>query len=367
MSRSKIRKNSLALTLLIVLFACALSFGIAYIGKSMMTRETFGQYKMVDIANLRGVNVIKDGFVYYDGSTVSCISSSGTLKWSYLVGSGAGFRATDYGVAAWVNKSITLIDSKTGTTTYNGTMDENVISAYVGSKYAAIVTGAEADQPVVILMESGGRQVNRIVMDSETVIDYGFYSNGSLLWAMIANTNGTVPTTTVRTYRPGKEIVGSITDAEQLNYAVMFQQNQVVVAGDTYLKTYDYTGVEDPSKRKLIYGWYMVRSDNSYTDPLMLFVNDSQYSGAPAVRDIRLMKSGLDKIMRMPFPCRDVCVVGDMIYGFSADGYLIKMNVNDTVPTAYALGIEVDNVYGVTNDAVAVAESGGRVYMINLV
>lgn len=367
MKNTKKRKNPFALTILIVIFACALSFGIAYIGKSIMTRETFGQYKMVDIANLRGVNVIKDGFVYYDGSTVSCISSSGTLKWSYLVGAGAGFRATDYGVAAWVNKSITLIDSKTGTTTYNGTMDENVISAYVGSKYAAIVSGAEADQPVIVLMESGGRQVNRIVLDSETVIDYGFYSNGSLLWTMISNTNGTVPTTTVRTYRPGKEIVGSISDAEQLNYAVMFQQNQVVVAGDTYLKTYDYTGLENAAKRKLIYGWYLARSDNSYTDPLMVLVNDSQYSTDSSIKDIRLLRSDMDKIIRMPFGCQDVCVVGDMIYGFSADGYLIKVNANDTSPIAYALGIEIDNVYGVTKDNVAVVESGGRVYMVNLV
>lgn len=361
------KKNSLALTLFIVVLACALSFGIAYISKSLMTRETFGQYKTIDIANLQGVDVINDGFVYYDGSTVSCISSSGTLKWSYLVGSGAGFKATDYGVAAWVNKSITLIDSRTGTTTYNGTMDENVISAYVGSKYAAIVAGAKEDMPVIVLMEPGGRQVNRIVLDSETVINYGFYSNGSLLWTMICNTNGTVPNTSIRTYRPGKEIVGSISDSEQLNYAVMFQQNQVVVAGDTYLKVYDYTGVEDVSKRTLIYGWYLVTADNSYADPLMVLVNDSQYSTDSSVRDIRLMRSNMDKIIRMPFGCRDVCVVGDMLYGFSADGYLMKMNANQVVPEARALGVEVDNVYGVTGDNVAVVESNGKVHLINLV
>ena len=205
------------------------------------------------------------------------------------------------------------------------------------------------------------------MLDSETVIDYGFYSNGSLLWAMICNTNGTVPTTTVRTYRPGKEIVGSISDTEQVNYAVMFQQNQVVVAGDTYLKTYDYTGIEDTSKRTLIYGWYLITSDNSYSDPLMVLVNDSQYSADSAVRDVRLMRSNMDKIIRMPFGCRDICVVGDMIYGFSADGYLMKMNYNDTSPSAYALSINIDNVYGVTGDNVAVVESGSRVYMINLV
>lgn len=367
MNKKRKRKFSLLKTLLIVLLSCALSFGIAYVGKSLLTRETFGQYKTIDIANLQGVDVIKDGFVYYDGGTVSCISSNGSLKWSYLVGSGAGFKATDNGVAAWVNKSITLIDSKTGTTTYNGTMDENVISAYVGSKYSAIVIGESKNQPVIILMEPGGRQVNRIVLDSETVLNYGFYSNGSLLWAMICNTNGTVPTTTVRTYRPGKEIVGSITDAEQLNYAVMFQQNQVVAAGDNYLKTYDYTGSEETSKRKLIYGWYLVTSDNNYTDPLMVLVNDSQYSTDSAVKDVRLIKAGMDKIVRMPFGCRDVCVVGDMLYGFSADGYLMKMNANDVSPIAYELGIEIDNVYGVTEDNVAVVESGGRVYLVQLV
>lgn len=367
MAKKNIRKRPLIPVLFIVILACAVSFFAANFARNSLGKDNFGNYKSINIANLQGVNVINDGFVYYDGSTVSCISSTGSLKWSYLVGSGAGFKATDYGVAAWVNKSITMIDSKTGTTTYNGTMDKPIISANVGSKYSAIVTGEEADQPEIILMEHGGRQVNRIILDSETVVNYGFYSNGSLLWAMICNTNGTLPMTTVRTYRPGKEVVGSITDSEQLNYAVMFQQNKVVVAGDTYLKTYDYTGQEDPSKRILIYGWYLVTADDNYVDPLMVLVNDSQYSKESVVHDIRLMRSNLDRIVRMPFGCREVCVSGDMLYGFSSDGYIMKMNIGDTKPAAFALGIELDHVYGITKDNVAIAENNGMIYLITLV
>ena len=73
--------------------------------------------------------------------------------------------------------------------------------------------------------------------------------------------------------------MGSIHDNEQLAYAVMFQSSQVLVAGDTYLRTYDYTGTEDSAKRRLIYGWYLASADEKATEPLMAFVNDAQCKG----------------------------------------------------------------------------------------
>lgn len=365
MDKRNSARNPWAVVLLILVLSCAIAYGIAALGTKIFTPDSFGHTKTLEIANLQDLQTTADGFVYYDGSTVSSINSEGDVRWSYLVGGDAGFSATDYGVATWVGKTITLIDGKSGSTTFNGNMEEDVLSAHIGNQYTAILMGSETDSTIV-LMESGGKQVSQIVLDDVSAIDYGFFSNGSLLWVMVLDSNGTVPTCNIQTYRPGKEIVGSIHDNEQLSYAVMFQSSQVCVAGDTYLKTYDYTGMENKDTRRLIYGWYLSSADTTDHDPLMAFVNDAQLNGESNIRDVRMVRSNLDRVVRLPFGCMSVVARGDTIYGFANDGHLMMVNVNETTPHAYQLNLRFNAVHGVTENGVAILGNGGTIYMVDL-
>lgn len=365
MDRRHTGKNPWAIVLLILLLCCGLAFGAAKVRQRFFSKEAFGSYQTIEIANLQDLQTTANGFVYYDGSTVSSISASGSVNWSYLVGAEAGFKATDYGVATWVGDTITLIDGASGATTYNGKMEAQVLDAHMGGKYTAIIVGEETDSTVV-LMESSGRQVSQIVLEDVTVIDFGFFSSESLLWLMVCDSNGTVPTCNIQTYRPGKEIVGSIHDNEQLAYAVMFQSSQVLVAGDTYLRTYDYTGTEDAQQRKLIYGWYLASADETSNDPLMAFVNDAHLKGESDIQDVRLLRSNVDRVVRLPFGCMNVVAMGDTIYGFTADGYLVIYGVDAPTSSAYQLNLSIDTVYGVTRDGTAVLGKGSTVYLVNL-
>lgn len=365
MDKRNSARNSWAIVLLILVLSCAIAFGAAKLSTKIFTSNSFGHTKTLDIANLQDLQATADGFVYYDGSTVSSINSSGDVRWSYLVGADAGFSATDYGVATWVGNTITLIDGKSGSTSFNGNMEEDVLSAYIGDQYTAILIGSETNSTIV-LMESGGKQVSQIVLEDVSAIDYGFFSNGSLLWVMVLDSNGTVPTCNIQTYRPGKEIVGSIHDNEQLSYAVMFQSSKVCVAGDTYLKTYDYTGTENKSARRLIYGWYLSSADQTANDPLMVFVNDAQLNGESDIRDVRMVRSDLDRVIRFPFGCMSVVARGDTIYGFSNEGHLMMVGVNESTPRAYQLNLRIDTVYGVTKDGVAILGNGGSIYLVDL-
>ena len=359
-------RNPWAIVLLILVLCCGIAFGGATLGKRVLAADSFGRTRTVDIANLQDLHVTANGFVYYDGSTISSLSSAGRVRWSYMVGANAGFDASDYGVASWQGSTLMLIDGETGSTTFNGTMDADVVSAHIDSNYTAVLVGSETSGTMV-LMESSGRQVSQIVLEDVTVIDYGFFSNGSLLWVMLLDSNGTAPTCDIQTYRPGKEIVGSIHDNEQLSYAVMFQSSQVLVAGDTYLRTYDYTGTEDASRRRLVYGWYLASSDETAADPLMAFVNDAQLQEASDIRDLRLMRSNLDRVVRLPFGCMSVVARGNTIYGFSSDGHLVTVRTDQAVPQAYQLGLsQIATVYGVTQDGVAVLGNGDSVYLVSL-
>ena len=249
MDRKRNTRLPWAIALLIVVFVCI----VAYLGARLISgasRKSAYEYKTIEIASNLGLEVVEDGFVYYDGSSIGSVTTDAKVKWSYLIGKNADFDATDYGVAAWSEESLTLIDSDTGTTTFSGNMDASVLSARMGERYTAVLLGPEHDSTIV-LMEKGGRKVNSITLTHQTVIDYGFFSKGSLMWVMSLDSSGTVPSCTVNTYRPGKERVGMIHDNEQLMYGVVFQSSYFCCAGDTYLKVYDYTGSEDKSRRRL--------------------------------------------------------------------------------------------------------------------
>lgn len=252
-------------SLLIAALICGLSVLGAFLVKQGFGANAHGNYTAVTLSGNAGVQVSGEGFVYYNGSALASVSSQGKTQWTYMIGANASFDASPAAVAAWQGETLTVIDRETGTPFYSNPMGAEVLSACTGEVYTAALLAPEHDSSIV-LIENGGRQVDLIAFADQTVLDYGFFSNGTLFWVMVLDTNGTVPTCSISTYRPGQRIVGMITDAEQLMYQVMFQSSQVVCAGTTYLKTYDYTGQEIENKRKLVYGWYLAAVDDVVND-----------------------------------------------------------------------------------------------------
>lgn len=353
-----------AIALLIVVFTCviALVAGRIIVGA---TRRNAYDYKSVSIPSNLALEVVDDGFIYYDGSSIAAVTTEARVKWSYLIGKNADFDVTDYGVAGWTGDSLTLIDLANGTTTFSGSMETDVLSARIGEKYTAVLLGPEHDSTIV-LMERGGRRVNSITLTSQTVINYGFFSKGSLLWVMSLDSSGTVPSCTINTYRPGKERVGMIHDNEQLMYGVVFQSSYFCCPGDTYLKVYDYTGSEDKSKRKLVYGWYMAALDDAMDDPMMAFVPNDQFDSRDGMRDVRMIRAGLDQQVRLPYGCQSLIARGNRVFGFSTEGYVVIAEQGRDIVSAYRLPMQFEKIYGVTANNYAVLGSGSTIYMLHL-
>lgn len=365
MERKRSKRLPWTVALLIVAFSCLIAYGAARLFLNFNQRTPY-EYKVAEIGSNNGLEVVDDGFVYYDGTTITMVDTDAKVKWNYYFGADAAFDATRYGVAAWADNALTLIESSTGTTTYSGTMESEVLSARIGERYTAVLLGPEHNSTIV-LMEKGGRKINSITLANQTVIDYGFLSNGSLLWEMSLDSSGTVPATTVNTYRPGKEIVGSIHDKEQLVYATVFQSSYFCCAGETHLKVYDYTGTEDRSRRRLVYGWYMSSVDENMADnPMMAFVPNEQYGGGSAIQDVRMIRAGVDQQVRMPYGCQSLVSRNDRVYGFSTEGYVMIATQGSPKVNAYQLPMLFDKVYGVTANNIAVLGNGGYIYMLNL-
>ncbi len=365
MERKQNSRLSWGGALLIVILVMALAFLGARVYTSVKARNAFGTYTMMDLPANQGLQVAGDGFVYYDGSSLTRVGSDGKTRWTYLVGANAQFSAATTGVAVWSGELLTLIDWETGTAESSSPLEGDILSAKLGGKYAAVLLAPEHDGSVQLL-EPGGRLVDSIDMAGLTVLNYGFFSDDSLFWVMALDTSGTVPTCDISTYNPGKRIVGSISDNEQLMYQVLFQSTQVVCAGVTHLKVYDYTGTEEADKRKLIYGWYLVSADTDSIDPMMAYAVSAQYDAGQEMQDVRMIRSNVDQIVRMPFGCTSLVAKKNRVYGFARDGTVMIAQAGQSHVEAYPTGIPVDRVYGVTSDNVAVIGYGTQLYLCKL-
>ena len=365
MDREKNSQLSWAGAFLIAIFVTLLAFLGARLISRIRARDTFGTYALVDLPANQALTVVDDGFVYYDGSSLSRVDSHGRTIWNTLIGANAQFDAQDSGIAVWSGELLTLLDWETGTASTSAPLGTDIVSAELGSKYAAVLLAPEHDGRI-LLLEPGGRQVDDIDMSGLTVLNYGFFSDDSLFWVMSLDTSGTVPTCAISTYNPGKRIVGSITDNEQLMYQVLFQSSQVCCAGVTHLKVYDYTGTENAARRKLIYGWYLVSADTENSDPMMAYVLSAQYDAGQAMQDVRMIRSNSDEIVRMPYPCLAMVAKGSRVYGFSQDGVIMIAQSGRTQVEAFPTHLPMDRVYGVTDNNVAVVGYGTQLYLINL-
>lgn len=365
MERNQTQRLPWAIVLFIVVLAILFAWGIARLMRNAADKTSFGSVREVVLNTPQDVQMVSDGCVYYDGATIAKLSIDGALEWSHMVGSGAKMQADAAGVAAWNGTSLTLINASTGSADFSGKMDAEILSARMGVNYAAVVLAPEQDSTIVI-MESGGRRVDSITLSGQTVIDYGFFYNGTLFWVMTLDTSGTAPACTLSTYRPGRRIVGQITDSVQVIYHTMFQSTQIVTAGNVYLRTYDYNCRENTDRRKLVYGWMLADVDESADNPMMAFTPTAQYDGTSEMKDVRMIRGTSEQTVRMPFACEALVAKDNCVYGFSSDGHVMVARMGQQSVDAYNLNMRFDTVYGVADGNVAVLGSGSSVYFVSL-
>jgi hypothetical protein len=316
---------------------------------------------------------LDNGLLYSDGTTLHALNGKGLQIWSYAAGSGSGFSVGKGGVAAWQDKTLSLLSSEQGAVYYSGMMENTIVDARMDTQYAAVQVlmpatdqrAASEHNSVMLILEHGGRQVDRIELPNQTILDFGFFYNGSLFWVMSMDTEGTVPMCTISTYKPGKMLAGAITDSQQVLYEVLFQSSKIRAVGTTHIKDFDYTGQEIESDRILVYGWYLMDLDDQADNPLMAFVPVGQAESGQ-IRDVRMIQGQTDHPVRLPYAASRVFARDDSIYAFTSQ-YVSMCRLDQTTPDTYQMPLaQVDDVIGITKDHQAIVSSGGVIYLVPL-
>lgn len=360
-------KPSRRISWVVVLIATALICVASYLVARQITSSpgnSLSQAISLPCTPDQEIVALGDGVIFNDGVTLHALDGRGRQMWGYTGGAGARFEVYDGGVASWNGSRLTLLDSGSGASLFSGSLEKNILSAKLGTEYVAVQIGEEYSSTLVVLTR-GGQQVDKIELPNQTVLDYGFFSSGNMLWVMTLDTEGTLPVSVITTYRPGRIQTGKISSTDQVIYRVLFQSGNIKAVGRNYLLTYDYTGERTGDAAPLVYGWYLMDAGAPSDEVLMVFAPQGEVDSNVAVSDVRLLMGSRDRIIRMPFPCFSIYVLGGKVYGFNHQ-YVMICGINDAEPAAYQLPVSADRVLGLTGSGAAIVVSGDSVYLVPL-
>lgn len=311
-----------------------------------------------------------DQILYYDGMTLYCLRSNGYEHWSYPLGQSASFSCNDSVIAAWTGTQLHIID-RDGRSTYNENLIDTIQFARVGSKYVAVAIGTDLS-PTLIIKDMQGTTV-----DSESsaykdmiLLDLGFFSDGDYLWTTSLDVYGSVPDTTLNTFRVNVSNSGDISLGENLVSAVIYAGTKLNVVSTRQLRQYDYRGTLDPSGTVLVYGWQLIDHQVSGNNAMLLFTTTAASDDLGRINQLRLLWGKTDRQYSLPAACVGAALYNRRIYGFAQDMiYRADLNAQRFAPISLPGELKnaaVTDYLGMLKNGVALVAVGSDVYAVTL-
>ncbi len=307
--------------------------------------------------------------LYYDGASIHCMSSTGSVRWSFQIGSGAGYDCNDRMVAAWAGNTIYILDQQ-GNSTYNDNLGEPIQFARVGRQYVAAVIGDTTTPRLVVKDHTGAH------MDEEAdkyqdliLLDVGFYGhNGEYMWTLALDVFGTAANTILNTYEVGKMNTGEVSLGNSITYAILYENSNLRVIGTRRMLCFNYRGTEDVNQSVLVYGWRVIGQEvPDRGDALMIFAPTSQTDNQFDIRELRLIRGRDDKRYSLPDTCIGATLWNGTIYALSGKE-LFRAGLTASRFAAYPLPLQnpATRFIGTLTTGRIIVASGEDVYVLTL-
>ncbi len=319
----------------------------------------------------QNVTPFGDNVLYYDGVNLHCLTSTGTIRWSFPAGAEASFYAGPGHVAVWRGMQMYLVD-RNGNSTYNESMEGMVQFVRVGERYCAVVVGSDTE-PKLIVKDLQGAQIDveQEAYSGLMILDTGFFGDqGDYLWTLSLDVFGTAPNTILNTFQVGKMNTGEVSLGEALAYKVIYENARLRVFNTQQCYTYDYKCVQDTNATMLVYGWKLIDCEIPERGAAkMLLAPTSQTSSTQMITELRVLEGNSDKRYTLPTQCVGASIWKGNIYTFSSE-YLYRADVNSQRFFVSGIPVPKNNpitaFYGITSDGRALLASGESVFSLGL-
>ena len=334
------------------------------------TREGIGRITRIGATLSQNVPPFGDSVIFYDGTTLHCVAATGGNEWSYQIGTNADYDATEKRIVAWSGNDLYILNSR-GRLIYNNKMSDAIQFASAGDEYVAVFVG-DSDNGVVSVINSSGQIVDNIPVSNQTLLDIGFFMSTTtssaqpteLMWMLGLNTTGTVISTELQTYQPGKLSTGKSSLGEHIAYSIYDENGNLNIVTTRQILHYSYRALE-ASSPTLIYGYTVEDVQQSGKTLYQLLVPAQEQSEGISINNVRLMYGSVDRVLHLPGTCIAAKLGTKSVYGFSANA-VYACRFGETTFRAYAMPINVTAVLGMMTDNRAVVASGSEIYVVEL-
>lgn len=334
------------------------------------TREGIGRITRIGATLSQNVSPFGDSVIFYDGTTLHCVAATGGNEWSYQIGTNADYDATEKRIVAWSGNDLYILNSR-GRLIYNNKMSDAIQFASAGDEYVAVFVG-DSDNGVVSVINSSGQIVDNIPVSNQTLLDIGFFMSTTtssaqpteLMWMLGLNTTGTVISTELQTYQPGKLSTGKSSLGEHIAYSIYDENGNLNIVTTRQILHYNYKALE-ASSPTLIYGYTVEDVQKSGKTLYQLLVPAQEQSEGISINNVRLMYGSVDRVLHLPGTCIAAKLGTKSVYGFSANA-VYACRFGETTFRAYAMPINVTAVLGMMTDNRAVVASGSEIYVVEL-
>ena len=333
-------------------------------------REEIGRTTRIGATLSQNIMPFGDSVIFYDGTTLHCVAATGGNLWSYQIGTNADYDATQEKIVAWSGNDLYILNSR-GRLIYNNKMTDTIQFASAGDEYVAAFVG-EPDSGVVTVINSSGQIVDNVSISSQTLLDIGFFKSVTsssaqeteLMWVLGLDTTGTVISTELQTFQPGKLSTGKSSLGEHIAYKIYDDEGVLNVVTTRQIMHYNYRVLEE-SNPTLIYGYTVedVKRVGDITYQLLLPAQESREG--IRLSNVRLMYGNVDRVLHLPSECLAATLGTHSVYGFSQNAVYV-CPFGKTAFTPYALPVQITAVLGMITDNRAVVASGSEIYVIEL-
>ena len=358
-------RTVLSAAALIAIILLAVSYAFSGTG-----RDSVGKVTRIGATLSQNVTPFGDSVIFYDGTTLHCMAAEGGNEWSYQIGTNADYDATQERIVAWSGNDLYILNSR-GRLIYNNKMSDEIQFASAGSEYVAVFVG-EADNGVISVINEAGQIVDNVTISNQTLLDIGFFKTitsssaqeQELMWVLGLDTTGTVISTELQTFQPGKLSTGKSSLGEHIAYKVYSVNGSLEIVTTRQIMHYNYRVLEE-SNPTLIYGYTVeeVKQNNGITYQLLIPAQESREG--VRINNVRLMHGSVDRVLHLPSECLAAALGTHSVYGFGPNAVYV-CRYGETNFTAHALPIHVTGVLGMITDNRAVIASGSEIYVVEL-
>lgn len=354
----------------IVVLVLVLAFGLFQLLRNIGSRSEVITNRLPCTAD-QNVMVFGDHVLYYDSMSIHCLTTSGSIRWTYTVGANAQMAVSNSNVVVWNGSQLTIVD-RNGHPTYNETMPSEVQFARISDHYCAVVIGDDTN-PELLIKDLDGTQVDSEIeaFTGLMLMDVGFYGdNDQYLWTLALDVYGVDINTVLNTMQVNKMNGGIVNLGQYLAYKALFEDSRLRVFTTQHLYTFDYKGVQDMSRTQLVYGWELIDSYIPQRGAAnMLLAPTAQMTSGMTIKSLRVLSDKTDRNYTLPAECIGACIDQKYIYAFSSDT-LYRAELNAQRFAAFPLKLNYSttatSLIGITTNSYAILRCNDQVYAIGL-